>query len=311
MGLGILFPGQGSQHVGMGADLFDKRPDLLGGRADERLGWSLRQLCLNGPEEMLTRTEYAQPALFAVGYALWEEFRSGLLTLPVAAAGHSLGEFTALAASGMIDYDDGLDLVTIRGKSMAAAADREPSGMVAVLSADLDKAEEAASLRRSEGGRLYVANINSPGQIVMGGGSKDLAWLESVASKWGFRRVVPLKVAGAFHTPFMAEATEPVGRAMKAVDWQPPSFPVWSNVTAQPAPADGVATLLVDQIVSPVRFSECLTGMAASGVSVFVHVGPGDVTAGLARRSVPSARTLVVNQLQVMASVVAEIGTMN
>jgi [acyl-carrier-protein] S-malonyltransferase len=295
----------------MGADLFDKRPDLLGDRADERLGWSLRHLCLNGPEEMLTRTEFAQPALFAIGYALWEEFRSGLLTLPVAGAGHSLGEFTALAASGMIDYDDGLDLVAVRGKSMAAAADREPSGMAAVLSNDLDKVEEAAALRRSEGGRLYVANINSPGQIVLGGGSKDLAWLESVARSWGFRRVVPLKVAGAFHTPFMAEATEQVDRAMKAIEWQPGSFPVWSNVTARPAPADGIAALLVDQIVSPVRFSECLTGMAASGVTVFVHVGPGDVTAGLAKRSVPSARTLVVNQLEAMATVVAEIGTMN
>jgi [acyl-carrier-protein] S-malonyltransferase len=310
MSFAVLFPGQGSQFVGMGADLFDARADLLGDRAEDVLGWSLRRLCLEGPEEELTRTERAQPALFAVAYAMWEELRAGLPGVPKAGAGHSLGEYTALAAAGMLDFDDALSLVMTRGKAMAAAADQEPSGMAALLGADLDKAEELAGRRRGEGGRLYVANINAPGQVVVAGGSEDLAWLEANAADLGVRRVVSLNVAGAFHSPFMVPAAEAVRKAVDLVSFHAGSFPVWANVTAAPIANGEVADLLARQVVTPVRFADTLVGMASAGINTFVHIGPGDVTAGMAKRSAPGTRALVVNELAAIPAAIAELGTM-
>lgn len=307
MSFGILFPGQGSQFVGMGADLFDARPDLLGDRAEDILGWSLRDVCLNGPEAELTRTERAQPGLFALAYALWEEVRAALPGLPSGAAGHSLGEYTALAAAGVLDYDEALALVATRGLAMADAANLEPSGMAAVLGADIARAEEVAARRRADGGRLFVANINDPGQVVLAGGVADIAWLDSVAQEMGIRKVVPLKVAGAFHSPFMEPAAAEVAQAISAVSFHPAAFPVWSNVTAQPHVHQSLRRLLADQVVSSVRFSDTLSGMAAAGVDLFVHVGPGDATAGMARRTVPGCRTMVVNELGAIGTTVEAI----
>ncbi|MCJ7725111.1 MAG: acyltransferase domain-containing protein, partial [Acidimicrobiia bacterium] len=152
MGYGVLFPGQGSQAVGMGADVFEARYDLLGRSADEILGWPLAAVCGGGPEEVLTRTDRAQPALFAVSYALWEAFRGAVSSPPDGAAGHSLGEYTALAAAGVIGFADGLRLVAARGAAMAAAATLEPSGMAALLGADLAAAEALALACREGGG---------------------------------------------------------------------------------------------------------------------------------------------------------------
>lgn len=309
MSFAVLFPGQGSQFPGMGADLFAERPDLLGHRADSILGWSLEEMCLHGSEGALTRTEHAQPALFAVSYALWEETRARLLDLPAAAAGHSLGEYTALAASGVIDFDDALAVVAERGQAMADAADLEPSGMVALLGASLEQAEDISSRRRAEGGRLTVANVNAPGQIVLAGGNEDLDWLESAAPALGLRRVVRLKVAGAFHSSFMEPAAARVNRALAEVPFHAQTFPVWSNVTAQPLPEGRERQLLVDQVVSPVRFSQSLEGMAGAGVGLFLHVGPGDVTASMARRSVAGASAAVISDLRGIAPALEAVGT--
>jgi len=289
----VLFPGQGSQFVGMGGELFEARPDLLGGHADEVLGWSLRQLCLESSEERLTRTEYAQPALFAVAYALWCELSVG--QAPAAAAGHSLGEYTALVAAGAIDYLDALRVVAERGRAMASASDLEPSGMAAVLGADLETVEAVVAERRRDGGRLWVANINAPGQIVVAGGAEDLEWLAE--NRRGIRRVVPLKVAGAFHSPFMTPAVTSLEEALAPVGVSAPDFDVYANVDAEPFTVDRVKTLLVRQITSPVRFSDTIAAMQADGVSTFVHVGPGDVTAGMARRAAPDAEVLVVSEI--------------
>ncbi|HSK06644.1 MAG TPA: ACP S-malonyltransferase, partial [Acidimicrobiia bacterium] len=202
-GVGILFPGQGSQSVGMGADLFEARPDLLGARADQVLGFSLRTLCLDGPEEELTGTEHAQPALFALSYALWDMVESEGVPVPAGAAGHSLGEYTALTAAGVFDYDTALALVARRGRAMGAAAGVEDSGMAALLGADPEVAEEVTRRRRDEGGRLEVANVNAPGQVVVAGGKDDIDWLAENGGKFGIRRVIRLPVAGAFHSGFM------------------------------------------------------------------------------------------------------------
>ncbi|HEY5579169.1 MAG TPA: ACP S-malonyltransferase, partial [Acidimicrobiia bacterium] len=280
MPFAVLFPGQGSQFVGMGADLFDARADLLVDTAEGVLGWSLRDLCLGGPEDELTRTERAQPALFALAYALWEELEERISGLPSGAAGHSVGEYTAHAAAGTFTYADGLRLVAARGEGMAAAADRQPSGMAALLGVQAEEVQRVVAARASEGGRLWIANLNAPGQVVVAGGARDLQWLTDRGREHGIRRVVPLKVAGAFHSPLMEPAVGPLRTALSAVSFSEPRFAVWGNSSAAPVGKDQVPEELARQIVSPVRFADSLAAMASSGVNVFVHVGPGDVTAG-------------------------------
>lgn len=306
----VLFPGQGSQFVGMGADLFDARPDLLGERADQLLGWSLRRLCLEGPEELLVRTERAQPALFCLSYALWLEFASRCPRPPAAAAGHSLGEYTALAASGVLGYEEALRVVATRGQAMAAAADAEESGMMAVMGTKPQRAEEIAQVRRREGGQLVVANLNAPGQVVMAGGASDLDWLESNARGLRLRRMVRLAVAGAFHSDFMAPAARKVADALQDVGIGSPRFPVYSNVAAEPFEVDHLEQTLVAQVCSPVRFEQSLQAMAGLGVDVFIHIGPGKVTAGLARRTLRSAKVLVVNDLAGAAEAAESVSSM-
>ena len=276
----------------MGAELFDSRPDLLGDAVDEILGWSLRDVCLNGPDEELTRTDRAQVALFALAYATWVEFSRLLDQSPSGSAGHSLGEYTALTAADAFDYETALRLVALRGEAMARAAAEEPSGMAALIGVDQAEAEAVCEQRRSDGGRLWVANINAPGQIVVAGGRDDVEWVLEHGKALGIRRVIPLTVAGAFHSPFMADASSAVEAAVRDVAIGSFSFPVYANVTARPYSEGQVADLLGRQVVEPVRFAESI---AAMDVDAFVHVGPGDVTAGMARRTVPSAPVLVVS----------------
>lgn len=297
MSIAVLFPGQGSQSVGMGADLFATRPDLLGPDVDEILGWSLRELCLEGPEETLTRTEHAQVAVFAVSYALWEEFDKAYGGPVSAAAGHSLGEYTALCAAGALSYTDALQAVARRGEAMARAADMERSGMAALIGADVALAEELARKRRAEGGRLEVANINAPGQVVVAGSADDIQWLSDNGRDLGVRRTMPLKVAAAFHSSFMEPAADEVGDALSRIDFLDPEFPVWANTTARPHDTADLAATLRAQVVSTVRFEESLHDMAASGVDTFVHIGPGDVTAGMASRTVDEATVHVISEV--------------
>jgi [acyl-carrier-protein] S-malonyltransferase len=281
----------------MGAELFERQTELLVDRADAVLGWSLKELCLTAPEAELTRTENAQPALFSIAYALWAELAAELPTPPQAAAGHSLGEYTALAAAGAITFEQGLAIVAERGRAMAGAADQEASGMAALLGAEIEQAEAVTLARRQTGGRLFVANINAPGQVVLAGGDEDLAWLATEATNFGIRKVVSLNVAGAFHSPFMAAAADRVEAALAGVEITGPTFPVWSNVTAEPHEVDLIKSLLVRQVTAPVRFSDSLVAMGTAGVEQFIHVGPGDVTVGMAKRSVPDARYLAVSDL--------------
>ncbi len=290
--IGILFPGQGAQFVGMGAELFDRHPDLLGTPADAVLGWSLRSACLEGPEERLTSTEVAQPALYALALATWREITDDDVEV-TAAAGHSLGEYTALAAAGVLDPMDGLALVAARGRAMAAAAAIEPSGMAALIGADEAKAEDVCRRRRDEAGRLWVANVNAPGQVVVAGGATDIEWAIANGRDLGIRRVIPLKVAGAFHTPFMAPAAADLASALSETTFGDPAFPVFANLTAAPHTPE-VATALADQLTGRVRFADSLRAMAPL-VDAFVHVGPGDVTAGMAKRTVPDTPVVVVD----------------
>ena len=293
----VLFPGQGSQEVGMGAELFDARPDLLVDIADHVLGWSLRDVCLEGPIESLTRTDRAQPALYALAYALWDAFNERARRPPIGAAGHSLGEYTAFSAAGAFSFESGLRLVAARGSAMADAAGQARSGMAALLGADVEQAEQIVTARRDTGGRLWVANHNAPGQIVVAGAIEDIDWLVESAPDLGVRRVVKLNVAGAFHSPLMEPAVAAVATALEATRFEDLTFPVWANVTAERVASEAAPGVLARQVVSPVRFAESLAAMQTSGIDTFVHVGPGDVTAGMARRAAKGAEVIVVNSL--------------
>lgn len=306
MSLAVLFPGQGSQFVGMSQDVFEARPDLLVDRAEPILGWSLRELCAHGPTERLTDTRYAQPVLYAVAYAMWEETRSAL-PAPAFLAGHSLGEYTALAASGMVSFEDGLRLVAARGSAMAEAAAAAPSAMAAILGADEQAAQEIVAQCRAAGGTLSLANINAPTELVVAGSVEDIEWTKANGKEFGARRVIPLQVAGAFHTEFMASAVQPLRQALADVGFSDPRVPVIGNTDARPLAADTVAETLSRQVTEPVRFAESLRFMAHNGVDTFIHVGPGHVTAGMAKRTVDGATVIAVSELADVATARSEL----
>jgi [acyl-carrier-protein] S-malonyltransferase len=275
----------------MGADLFATRRELLVETADRVLGWSLETLVMQGPQEELC--------------ALWEALRDALPTPPAAAAGHSLGEYTALAASGALSYEEGLALVAERGRAMAEAPTAsDPSGMAALIGADLEHADRVAADRRAEGGRLWVANVNTPSQIVLAGSRHDIEWLSENARSLGIRRAIPLDVAGAFHSPYMEPAAERLATALERTDFARPAFTVYANTTGRPV-VDPVRQL-GEQLVSPVLFAATLQRMAADGITTFIHVGPGDVTAGLVKRTLSDAVVHVVSDLDGIATVVSD-----
>lgn len=291
----VLFPGQGSQYVGMGADVLAARPDLLGQSASEDLGWSLETLCASGPEDELMQTDRAQVAMYAISYALWEAFVAQAPHPPIGGAGHSLGEYTALAAAGAIDYRDGLKLVAARGAAMAAAGTENAGKMAAVMGSDLETIESIAADWRAAGGALWVANVNAPGQVVVAGAAQDIESFAEQARDLGLRRVVPLKVSGAFHTPLMAGAQAKLDAALSATRFVAAAFPIWTNLRA--APTEDTAAALSGQLVARVRFSKSLAAMSDAGAEAFVHIGPGDVTAGMAKRTAKGATVITVSSL--------------
>lgn len=289
----------------MCADVRAQRPDLFGDAANDLLGWDLNELIEHGPQDRLTETQHAQPALYATSFALYDEFVSLVSAPPSAAAGHSLGEYTALAAAGAMSYLDGLALVSQRGEAMAACAASQSSGMAALLGTDREHAETVAAQRRADGGQLYVANLNAPGQVVVAGGSEDIAWLVEHARDLGVRRAVALDVAGGFHSPFMAEAASALDEALQATEFATPRFDVYANATARPT--TDVQQTLSDQLTATVRFDETLTNLAEDGITTFVHVGPGDVTAGFAKRTVEGAEVKVVATVEQARLVAGEL----
>lgn len=301
----VLFPGQGSQTVGMGADVFDMRPDLLGSAADEVLGWSLASLCADGPDSELVRTDRAQPALFGVSYALWEAFAVRAPHPPIAAAGHSLGEYTAHAASGALSYLDGLSLVAARGRAMSMATAETDGTMAAVMGAEFESVEAVVAAMRDDGSEIWVANVNAPGQIVVAGATSAVADLVENARDRGLRRVIKLNVAGAFHTPLMEPARIDLETALDDVEFLDGTFPVYSNLLAKPA--DEINAALAGQLVGRVRFSDSLLAMAAAGVEAFVHIGPGDVTAGMAKRTIKGTTVITVSSLDDIVAAVGEL----
>ncbi len=290
----FLFPGQGSQYVGMGADLYERFPEARAvfDEVERVCGVSLNGLMFgmgDDPEAeqaALTQTDVTQPALYVHSLAAFAVLESKGRR-PDMTAGHSLGEYSALAAAGALCFEEGLRLVRLRGRLMARAGDERPGSMAAVLGLDAEVLERLCEEITDTGaGVVQCANFNAPGQIVISGDSGAVRHTGEAATAAGAKRVVPLPVSGAFHSPLMAYARDGLAAALEAAEIAAPRCPVYLNVTAQPATdPDEIRRRLLEQLTAPVRWAQTLEAMHADGAERFVEVGAGKVLAGLARRT--------------------------
>jgi len=287
--IAFLFPGQGAQFVGMGRRLAESLPSVrsLYDRAGSLLGYDLAALCFQGPAEELDSTVCSQPALFVTSLAALESLRSespDVVLSCEAAAGLSLGEYTAMVFAGVMEFEAGLTLVQQRGAAMQEAADATPSGMVSILG--LERVEVEALCERARGDDvLEIANLLCPGNVVISGSNAACERAAETASSMGAMKALPLAVAGAFHTPIMHPADERLAEVLAGVPMNTPKIPVISNVDAQ-AHDDPheIRQLLIRQVLQPVRWEESMRHLLADGFDSFYEVGPGRVLRGLLRR---------------------------
>jgi [acyl-carrier-protein] S-malonyltransferase len=288
--IAFLFPGQGAQTVGMGAQLYQRLPAAraLYERAAEVLGYDLGQICFEGPEDELDSTVCSQPALFVTSLAALEALRAEspeVVEACQAVAGLSLGEYTALVFAGVMDFESGLKLVQQRGEAMQEASDETPSGMVSVLGLQREQVEELCQQVRTSDDILQPANFLCPGNIVVSGHNAACERLAEAAMQAGAMKVVPLPVAGAFHTAIMDSAVGKLRDALAGVAMSQARIPVVSNVDAQPHnDPETMRQLLVRQVVSPVKWEGSMRHLLDEGFDSFYEIGPGRVLRGLLRR---------------------------
>jgi [acyl-carrier-protein] S-malonyltransferase len=283
----FLYPGQGSQKAGMGKDLLESAPDLYDRylkAADASSGLEIRKLSLEGPEDTMTETDVAQPALFALSLALTEAAQS-LGLQPDFVAGHSLGEYTAAVAAGALSFDDGIRLVSLRGRLMAEAQSVRPGTMAAVIGLEAPALQDLCSRATAEAGIVSPANFNTSTQIVVSGEEAGVARLTELAEGAGADRVVRLQVGAAFHSELMKPAQERMGEELDHVAWDDPKVPMAANAFGRLVEgAEDVRNALFTQIASPVRWVECVRALADAGATTFLEVGPGRVLGGLVKQ---------------------------
>lgn len=294
MDIVLLFPGQGSQKPGMARDLVDAFPEArrVFESVDSALGASLSTLCFDGPAEELTATHNAQPALLTHGAAVWAIVRDRIRSQVRAAAGHSLGEFSAYHAAGSLSLENAAKLVRKRGQLMHEAGVARPGTMAALLGNMSESVDSLCAKASSDEGVVVPANYNSPEQIVVSGEVNAVERVMQLAKDSGAKRAIRLPVAGAFHSPLMAPAAEGLRAAIDASSLSDPAFPVYSNVTAGATTTGKEAgELLVKQLTSPVRWVDLIRSMAAAlPDALYVEMGPGTVLTGLLPRIVPGLR---------------------
>lgn len=289
--LAFTFPGQGSQKPGMGQPWVDHPSWELVADASDVAGRDVAKLLLDADADELKQPRNTQLATFMLSMVVLDAVeRVGIA--PTMAAGHSLGEYTALTATGSLRFEDGVSIVSTRGEAMQAAADQNPGTMIALLGIEDDDAD--AACRRADGD-AWVANYNAPGQIVIAGEAAALDRAVAAAKELGCKRAMPLAVGGAFHTPFMAPARDRLRESLAAATLEDLEIPVFANIDARPhQSAADWSSLLSAQLVSPVRWRQSVQNMADAGATTFLELGPGNVLTGLIKRIVPDARGISI-----------------
>ncbi|MBI2059912.1 MAG: ACP S-malonyltransferase [Nitrospirae bacterium] len=301
--IALIFPGQGSQYVGMAKSLYDTDADCraLLERVDPALGTALLKLMFEGPESELTLTANTQPAILAASVAALQHLRKSFDLTPTACAGHSLGEFSALVAAGAMEFADALQCVRERGRYMQDAVPPGRGAMAAVLGLDRAALDEVCRSVSSGNGVVSPANYNGSGQIVIAGEAAAVKKAGEEARGRGAKRVIPLSVSAPFHCSLMQPAADRMQELLARFTFRKPAIPVYSNVTARPHPAPDDASFaqearrrLTQQIVSPVLWEDTIKHMSETGVEIFLEVGPGQVLTGLVRRIAPQAACIAM-----------------
>jgi [acyl-carrier-protein] S-malonyltransferase len=308
----FVFPGQGSQRVGMGADFVRRRPDLVDTyyrAADDLLGFPLSRLCHEGPAEALRDTAVTQPAVFLTSIVVLDVLRAHDVE-PDVVAGHSLGEYAAAVCAGVLSWQDALRLVRLRGRLMAGVNERVPGAMAAVVGLDLPTVRDLCARAAAETGQVVeVANDNEPAQTVVSGQAAAVQAVAEAARRAGARRVVPLGVGAPFHCSLMRDIEAEFAEALAAVHFRDPSVPLVSSVTATAlTSAEEIVSALRRQLTAPVRWTGTVRTLAGRGVRRYVEVGPGRVLGGLCRRTEPTARTFTTGTVGELAATVDALG---
>ena len=293
-----MFPGQGSQEIGMGSELLETYDDLLINTFEETLGWSLKDIISSEDPEIIKKTNIAQPYIFSVSYCYGIEAINNL-GKPAALIGHSLGEYTALCLSGYLDYKDALKVIAVRGEEMHKAVENSNTTMAAVLTGDLETTIEEVEKLNNQGIQIWISNFNDPSQIVISSYIDDMNYLKSNPKALGAKRVIPLEVAGAFHTEIVSSAKKPLEDTLNSIDISEGKIPVYMNVDAKKVEVSTLKESLVNQIDNSVLFNQQIEFVNNDiDPDLWCHIGPGNVTAGMVRKSISYKDLKIINSLE-------------
>ena len=293
-----MFPGQGSQEIGMGNELLEKYSNLLKNTFEESLGWSLESIINSDDPQLIKKTNIAQPYIFSISYCYGIEAINNLGN-PAALIGHSLGEYTALCLSGYLDFKDALKVIAVRGEEMQKAVENSNTTMAAVLTNDLNITIEEINKLNNQGIQIWISNYNDPSQIVISSYIDDMNYLKSNPKAIGAKRVIPLEVAGAFHTEIVSPAKKPLHDVLNEIDISEGKIPVYMNVDAKKVDLSSIKENLVNQIDNSVLFSQQIQNLNEDiDPDLWCHIGPGNVTAGMVRKSISYKDLKVINSLE-------------